>query len=108
MSAPQLDGSVAFTDEPRHAAPAAPAGERPLVLVVDDEPLIREVLDDVLADEGFRVALATNGEEALAVLDAEMPALILLDLRMPVLDGWGFMRAYRERPVRPAPVVVLT
>lgn len=87
---------------------ARSAIESPLVLVVDDELLIREVIEDLLADEGYRVVLAANGREALAVLDAQMPAVILLDMRMPVLDGWGFMRVYRERSERRAPVLVMT
>ena len=81
------------------------------VLVVDDDPTILATVADALDLEGFPVLTATNGQEALDALDrAELtrrPRLVLLDMRMPVLDGWGFMRAIRERQLSLA-VVVMT
>lgn len=80
----------------------------PLVLVVDDDPEIAGLVSDVLVGEGVRVVTASNGVEALASVAERLPALILLDMRMPVLDGWGFAREFRARYGRAAPIVVLT
>jgi two-component system, OmpR family, response regulator MprA len=81
------------------------------VLVVDDDPTIRATVADALDLEGFPVVTASNGQEALDALndadDPRRPKLVLLDMRMPVLDGWQFMRAVRERRMRLA-VVVMT
>lgn len=77
------------------------------ILVVDDDPSIRQTIVEILDLEGYPVAQATNGAEALEYLDHELPALILLDMRMPVLDGWGFARALQERGLR-LPILVLT
>ena len=81
---------------------------RPTVLVVDDEEMIRDVVAESLSDEGYPVIQATNGQEALDAVSAHRPAVILLDMRMPVLDGWGFMRELKLRPGHDAAVVVMT
>jgi CheY-like chemotaxis protein len=78
------------------------------VLVVDDDPSIRATIAEILDLEGYPVATAKNGEEALASVDREMPHVILLDMRMPVLDGWGFAEAFRARYGTLSPVVVMT
>lgn len=80
----------------------------PQVLVVDDDPGIREFIRTVLTDEGYRVAEAPDGYEALARVRRARPDLILLDMRMPVMDGWEFVRTYREEPGPHAPVVIVT
>lgn len=78
------------------------------ILVVDDDPTILATVSDALDLEGFPVVTATNGAEALDVIDNDSrPSLVLLDMRMPVLDGWGFMRAIRERGLSLS-VVVMT
>jgi CheY-like chemotaxis protein len=77
------------------------------VLVVDDEPGIRATVTAMLEIEGYAVAEAMNGAEALARVEADPPDLILLDMRMPVLDGWGFARELRARGVA-VPVLVMT
>ena len=81
------------------------------VLVVDDDPTILATVADALDLEGYPVLTAANGQEALDALDraerASRPRLVLLDMRMPVLDGWGFVRALRERRLNLA-VVVMT
>src|SRR3954453_10892849 len=79
------------------------------ILVVDDDPPILATVSDALDFEGYAVVTATNGLEALAALEGETtrPALVLLDMRMPILDGWGFMRALRERGLSLS-VVVMT
>jgi len=74
---------------------------------VDDDPTILATVSEVLDMEGFAVVTATNGAEALAAVDHAVPSLVLLDMRMPVLDGWGFMRAIRERGLT-LTVVVMT
>jgi DNA-binding response OmpR family regulator len=58
------------------------------VLVVDDDPGIRESLQMLLEDEGFAVRVARDGAEALAQMDDEPPCFVILDLMMPVMDGW--------------------
>jgi CheY-like chemotaxis protein len=75
------------------------------ILVVDDDPSIVDVVKDVLAAEGHDVAVAANGAAALEKLDGQ--SLVLLDMRMPVLDGWGFARAFRAAGRR-VPIVVMT
>lgn len=77
------------------------------ILVVDDDPSILETVSDILEFEGYEVETVTNGQEALAWVQAETPSLVLLDMRMPVLDGWGFSREVRERGLR-MPIVVMT
>ena len=70
--------------------------EAPLVLVVDDSDDIREMVKFVLDTRGYRVAVAENGQEAVKVAQAQCPDLILMDLSMPVLDGFGAARSIRE------------
>jgi CheY-like chemotaxis protein len=84
----------------------ARAAARP-ILVVDDDPEILAMLRDFLESEGLAVHTAANGAEALDALDEVMPALILLDMRMPVLDGWAFAERFHERALT-YPIVVMT
>jgi DNA-binding response OmpR family regulator len=76
------------------------------VLVVDDDPDIRLLLRLELAAEGHTILEAGNGEAALAELAAHAPDVMLLDIMMPVLDGWGVLRALD--PATAPPVVVVT
>ena len=78
------------------------------LLVVDDDANIREMLDMVLVSEGFDVITAPHGAAALRLIDEVRPDVILLDMKMPVMDGWEFLRQYRRRPGAKVPVVVLT
>ena len=78
------------------------------LLVVDDDPTIREMLDMVFVSEGYEVITAAHGAAALALVDQTRPHVILLDMKMPVMDGWEFLRQYRQRPGAKVPVVVLT
>ena len=78
------------------------------VLVVEDDLEIREFVAMVLAAEGYRVATANNGQVALDELGRGPFDLILLDMRMPVMDGWSFARVYRDSGGPHAPIVVLT
>jgi CheY-like chemotaxis protein len=81
--------------------------EQAPVLVVDDDPAIREAVRDVLENEGILVETATDGADALAKVAERRPSMVLLDMRMPVMDGWGFASALRELGVD-LPVVVMT
>ncbi len=82
--------------------------ERVRVLVVDDDPDIGEFVSLALSDLGYDVDAVRNGRAALSSIDERPPGLILLDMRMPVMDGWEFARAYRERPGPHAPILVFT
>lgn len=80
------------------------------LLLVDDDDFLREALEEALAYEGHEILTAGHGAEALEVLGAgPRPDAILLDLMMPVLDGWGFVERQRADPRwADIPVVVLT
>jgi urea transport system substrate-binding protein len=82
-------------------------GPHSLILVVDDDRDLRECLDIMLTALGFSVVGAGNGQEALEVLDRCRPDLILLDMKMPVMDGWEFCRVLDRRGSHP-PIVVVT
>ncbi len=73
--------------------------------MVDDDPSIVAVITDILSAEGHEVVSAENGQEALAKVNGE--SLVLLDMRMPVLDGWEFARRFRASGKR-SPIVVMT
>jgi CheY-like chemotaxis protein len=77
------------------------------VLVVDDEPAIRATVTAMLESEGYAVVQATNGAEALVAIESASPDVVLLDMRMPVLDGWGFAAELRRRG-HAVPIVVMT
>ena len=68
------------------------------ILIVDDEADIRDTLKDVFELEGWLVELAANGREALAMLARVTPAVIVLDLMMPVMDGYAFYAALQADP----------
>jgi CheY-like chemotaxis protein len=78
-----------------------------LVLVVDDEADIRATVSAMLEIEGYAVTEAANGADALHAVEQREPDVILLDMRMPVLDGWGFASEMRRRGHR-IPIVVMT
>ncbi len=76
------------------------------ILVVDDDHDFREALGEVLTGAGYPVQQAENGEVALRRVAEEAPGIVLLDLKMPVLDGWGVMERMRGDP-RSAPIPIL-
>ncbi|MFO7167993.1 MAG: response regulator [Chloroflexota bacterium] len=80
------------------------------VLIVDDDRDIREMLAQTLEDEGYQVLSAADGREALELLRSEpLPCLILLDLMMPVMNGWEFREAQLRQPeLVDIPVVILS
>jgi CheY-like chemotaxis protein len=85
------------------AAPAA----RP-VLVVDDDAGIRTLVTAALTHAGHRVVAAADGEAGLTLAAATEPFLILLDVAMPRVDGWGFLDAYHRAPGPHAPILLFT
>jgi len=78
------------------------------VLVVDDDPDILQTLALCLSTEGYRVLMAANGRQALDLLLKEKPACILLDLMMPVMDGWQFVGELETRGWRKTPLLILS
>lgn len=66
------------------------------ILVVDDDPVIRDLLDDVLEAEGYEVFQASNGKAAIEIAREHMPQLILMDYMMPVLDGTSALRILKD------------
>lgn len=78
------------------------------ILIVEDDPDILDVEADALTRKGYKVLKAHNGEDALEELDKALPQLILLDMRMPVMDGWTFTQIVRDRYGRGIPIVVVT
>ena len=97
------------TSAPETRTHHAPLSDRPAptVLVVDDDPDIRQVLELMLRDEGYRVALAADGDEALERVAEERPDLVLLDLWMPGMDGWTLQQRLADQEPD-LPVVVMT
>lgn len=77
------------------------------ILVVEDDPGIREAIAECLSSEGLRVATATNGVEGLAQFRAERPALVIVDLVMPVMGGAAFVNELRAGTAGPLPPIVL-
>ena len=80
------------------------------VLVVDDDEATRGALISLLESEGYRALGVGDGAQALAACEKELPNLILLDLMMPVMDGWEFLEQWRARrpPDARCPVVLLS
>jgi CheY-like chemotaxis protein len=80
------------------------------ILVIDDDEDIREALRDVLVEDGYRVDMAENGREALALMRRRgRPDLVLLDLMMPVMNGWEFLHEKsRDDDLNAVPVLVVS
>src|ERR1700750_605013 len=78
------------------------------ILVVDDDPDILQTLALCLSTEGYRVLMAANGQEALEVLSRDKPDCVLLDLMMPVMDGWQFVSEIETRGWRRMPLLILS
>lgn len=77
------------------------------VLIVEDNPAIREMVGDALQAAGYPVVEAADGQEALDLATICQPALILLDLNVPVVSGFSFIDAVEDRDIR-APILLLT
>jgi len=76
------------------------------IMVVDDEKRLVSLVESYLTQEGYRVVSANNGREALPIASREKPDLIILDLMMPEMDGYGFMREHRKE--QDTPIILLT
>lgn len=84
--------------------------EHPLILVIEDDDSIREVITTLLHSESYIVKSASNGKEGLDLLSPEdCPRLIILDLTMPIMDGWEFLRIKNQIPyLTSVPVLVIS
>ncbi len=78
------------------------------LLIVEDDAITREVLADLLHQAGYLVIWTANGAEALAFLSTMRPDLILLDMLMPVLDGWHFLEQLKANQIPPIPIIAVT
>jgi excisionase family DNA binding protein len=97
----------AFLTGPRTAPPSTALPAAAGVLIVDDDPALREFLRANLEAEGYAVREAGSAGEGLAALDEEPPGLILLDVMMPRMDGWEMLRRVQERHgVEAIPVIM--
>ena len=94
---------------PTDEIPSAGRGQGACVLLVEDEEQLRRVMKDLLQREGYRVAEARDGIQALDEVDRFAPDVIILDLNLPGLDGYGVLQQLRSRPAtRGIPIMVLT
>ncbi|MFN3737313.1 Hpt domain-containing protein [Hydrogenophaga sp.] len=104
----QTEGQAALADI-GGAMPAVPVASVPLVLVVDDSITVRRVTQRLLQREGYRVALAADGLQALERLQAERPAVVLSDIEMPRMDGFDLVRNIRnDSRLQGLPVIMIT
>ncbi|HEX8820857.1 MAG TPA: response regulator, partial [Archangium sp.] len=81
----------------------------PYILVVDDDASHRTLICDALEEMGYRTEQAANGREALDLLEGDIPQAVLLDLRMPVMSGWGLLDALKKMPrARGLPIIIIS
>lgn len=79
------------------------------ILVVDDDESHRTLICDLLEEMGYRTEQASNGREALELLEGELPQAVLLDLRMPVMSGWGLLEALKRIPrTKHLPIIIIS
>lgn len=76
------------------------------ILVIDDQSSVRQLLQEYLTEQGFKVYTAIDGQNALYMARHEPPDLILLDIMMPKMDGYQFLRQYRQE--RQTPIIIIT
>jgi CheY-like chemotaxis protein len=81
----------------------------PIILLVEDNEMNRDMLSRRLQRRGYDVLLAMDGEEGIAIAQAKLPDLILMDMSLPILDGWAATRALKAQPdTQPIPIIALT
>jgi two-component system alkaline phosphatase synthesis response regulator PhoP len=81
----------------------------PYILIVDDDPDILEGILTILEDQPYRLATARDGKKCLEMIEQEIPDLLILDLLMPRMDGWGVIREMRSDPrFAGVPIMILT
>lgn len=78
------------------------------ILIVDDEPSIAHLLVDILTDAGYQTRIATNGAEALLMIQESIPSLILLDMAMPVMNGYELLLYLRSHGYPDLPIVMMS
>jgi CheY-like chemotaxis protein len=79
------------------------------ILIVEDNEMLQEILSERLGFRGFEVVIARDGERALAITQQEQPDLILMDMSLPILDGWETTRRLKANPdTQHIPVIALT
>lgn len=82
--------------------------ETPKVLIADDEPALRSLLKTNLSFEGFETLTASNGKEAMQLIREEAPDIVLLDVMMPVMDGWQVLEELSKSENRSTRVILIT
>lgn len=83
--------------------------EKPYILIVDDDPDILEGILTILETQPYRLATARDGKKCMEMISQEIPDLLILDLLMPRMDGWGVIREMRSEPrYTKIPIMVLT
>jgi chemosensory pili system protein ChpA (sensor histidine kinase/response regulator) len=106
---PDSPTASAATLLPVQTAKASTQSQTPLVLVVDDSITVRKVTQRLLQREGYRVALASDGLNALEKLAEEVPSVVLSDIEMPRMDGFDLARNIRnDARTRHLPIVMIT
>ena len=109
LAAPAPPGSLDDTVRLPSPPTGGPAADAPLVLVIDDEPDARDLLQRMLTKEGFRVQTATTGEHGLALAKKLRPEAITLDVMMPGMDGWTTLaRLKADRDLADIPVIMIS
>ena len=79
------------------------------ILVVDDDASHRALICDFLQELGYHTREAQNGREALDLLEGDLPGAVLLDLRMPVMSGWGLLEALKKMPrAQRVPIIIIS
>jgi CheY-like chemotaxis protein len=83
--------------------------EKPYILIVDDDPDILEGITMILETQSYRLATARDGKRCMEMIEEEIPDILILDLLMPRMDGWGVIRELRSEPrYSTLPIMVLT
>src|ERR1035437_6191004 len=83
--------------------------KKPLILIVDDTPKNLQLLSNILHDKGYNICISTSGSRALETVNTEAPDLILLDIQMPVMDGFETFKALKLNPkAKDIPIIFLT
>jgi len=83
--------------------------KQPYILIVDDDPDILEGILTILEDQPYRLATARDGKKCLEMIEQEVPDVLILDLLMPRMDGWGVIREMRSDPrFAGVPIMILT
>ena len=95
--------------KPSSVGPGPTSSLRPAVLIVEDDQDVALTITDVIEESGYRAICAANGREALLVLEDEVPALMLIDLFMPVMNGVELLKVIKKSPKLAAiPRVIMT